>query len=109
MRSCGRAAGQPAPRAGEGIWDPDLVGRLRGLQALPSVPATAEKTGTGETVEQSWHRQDDAGKRQMLMGILRAYYHPGWRGEGAPTDAGIRFTSGGLTPPEAVKKLRHAA
>jgi hypothetical protein len=86
----------------------ELVGRLRELQALPSVPSTAEKVGTGETVEQFWQRQDDAGKRQMLMGVLQAYYHPRWRGEGGPTDTGIRFTSGGLAPPEAVNKLRAA-
>ena len=87
----------------------ELVGRLRELQALPSVPATTEKFGTGETVEQYWHRQGDAGKRQMLMGVLQAYYHRDWRGENGPTDLGVRFTSGGLTPKEAVRKLRHAS
>ncbi len=87
----------------------ELVRRLRDLQALPSVPATVTTVGMGETVADFWHRQDDTGKRQMLTGVLQVYYHRDWRGENGPTDLGVRFTSGGLTPREAVEKLRHAA
>lgn len=83
----------------------ELITRLRELQALPAVPARIEKVGTGETVEQFWHRQDDAGKRQMLIGVLQAYYRRDWRGEGGPTDSGVRFMSGGLTPREAIERL----
>ncbi len=73
------------------------------------MPATVTTVGTGETVADFWHRQDDTGKRQMLTGVLQVYYHRDWRGENGPTDLGVRFTSGGLTPREAVEKLRHAA
>ena len=70
---------------------------LARLKALPATAPRVETVGTGQTVGQYWNQQDAAGERAMLRGLVEAYYRPGWD---AP-----RFTSGGLTPPEAVQQL----
>ena len=72
--------------------------QLADLAARPKTAPRVRTVGTGETVERYWQRQGAAGRREMLKGILYAYYRKGW-------DA-VQFTSGDYrTPQEAIAAL----
>jgi site-specific DNA recombinase len=81
----------------------ELQAELGRLRALPAVSARVVEVpvklpdGSVETVADHWEASRPAERREMLRGILQAYYRPGW-------DT-VRFTSGDLTPAEAIKRL----
>lgn len=75
----------------------ELRAKLAWYKSLPATAPQIVTEETGETVEAYWVGQDPAGRRELLRGVLNAYYAPGWD---AP-----QFTSAGLTPAEVVKQL----
>lgn len=80
-------------------YDERHAGLRAELARLKALPATAPRViteQTGETVAQYWDRQDAAGRRAMLKGILHAYYSK---------VQGLWFTETDLTPTEAIKRL----
>jgi hypothetical protein len=74
----------------------ELRAQLAALKALPATAPRVITEQTGETVAKYWERQDAAGRRAMLKGILHAYYSK---------TMGLWFTEADLTPAEAVKRL----
>jgi len=84
----------------------ELKAELDRLRSLPAEPdrvvqvPVRDADGNVETVASHWAASDVAARRLLLTGILNAYYAPGWES--------VRFTSGGLSPQEAVASLTAA-
>jgi DNA invertase Pin-like site-specific DNA recombinase len=83
----------------------ELKAELDRLRSLPSVPdrpvqvPVRDAEGNETTVARHWAASDVAARRKMLTGLLNAYVFEGGRTE---------FTSGGMSPREAVATLTAA-